>query len=548
MATKRKLNVKSYEEKYSILKFMDENPTWKKKDIAAKFNMKSNTLSDVIKNREKIMQAVENPSDARKGIKRMKQVTFDDVDLALITWFRQKVSLPELHLDGEMLFEKAKYFAKEFGHDAVPSVSWIDRFKKRYGIGKILKAGEAGGVDDEVVQSWKEGKLSDILHRYEAKDIYNCDETGLFWKMLPEKSLGFVGTSYHGSKQQKNRITVLVCANMDGSDKIPLLVIGKSKRPRAFKNVNHLPVAYEANKRAWMTGALFETWLRKLDRSMEGRKIAMIVDNCPAHPKVELENIEVVFLPPNTTSITQPMDGGIIKNMKLHYRHILAFRRLKAAEEEAQFKWDLLDAVSAVKLAWDKVSSQTISNVYAKVGFVTPRPHGDAPDQAEVPDDELNVTEMPGDETNDTEMPDGKMNDITEPASAFRGIWERLADLFPVPTIDQYVDIDAVEECTEVLTDEQIVEMAHASKSKDEESETEEDGEPNSEHEQNEPKKPPTMGQVCQALDIIRQYNIFEQVPDNLAILVDRYESFLMSRPTQQRKQSTITDFFKAKE
>ncbi|XP_071497446.1 tigger transposable element-derived protein 4-like [Diadema antillarum] len=434
MATKRKLNAKSYQEKYSILTFMDENPTWKKKDVAAKFNVKTNTLSDMIKNRHKIVQAVENPSDARKGVKRMRQMTFDNVDAALITWFRQRESLPDLQLDGEMLLEKAKYFAKELGHETAPSQGWIDRFKKRHGIGHIKKAGEAAGVDEELVQGWKDGRLTDILRRYDPKDIYNADETGLFWQMLPEKSLGFQGTTYHGGKQQKTRVTVLVCANMDGSDKLPLFVIGKSKRPRAFKNVKKLPVAYESNKKAWMTGALFEAWLRKLDGKMEGRKIAMVIDNCPAHPHIKLDNIELVFLPPNTTSLTQPMDGGVIRNLKQHYRHILAFRRLAAADEGIPFKWDLLDAIIALKTAWNKVSQQTIANVYRHVGFVLP----------------CEQVEEDGDR--------GEEGGV-EDAQEFRGIWERLGDLFPLPAMEKYIDVDATDTGVELLTDDQIVEI-----------------------------------------------------------------------------------------
>ena len=44
---------------------------------------------------------------------------------------------------------------------------------------------------------------------------------------------------------------------MDGTDKLPLYAIRKSKNPRAFKSVKHLPVvAYSANKKAWMTSAI----------------------------------------------------------------------------------------------------------------------------------------------------------------------------------------------------------------------------------------------------------------------------------------------------
>ena len=61
-----------------------------------------------------------------------------------------------------------------------------------------------------------------------------------------------------------------------------------------------------------MDRTLFE-WLRELDRKFEmrGGKVAMIVNNCPAHLEVSgLKAINLQFLPPNTTSGTQLMAGG----------------------------------------------------------------------------------------------------------------------------------------------------------------------------------------------------------------------------------------------
>ena len=251
------------------------------------------------------------------------------------------------------------------------SPAWIDRFKKRYGLGRIQKAGESGGVDTDVVNEWKDGKLREILENYRPDQIYNADKTGLFWLLLPDNSLGFVSEKYHGAKQPKSRVTVLVASIMDVSDKQPMFVIGKSQKPRAFKNVK-VPVEYVANKKAWMTSLLFESWLKRLDRkmSLQNKHIVMVVNNCPAHPAVELTNIELVFLPPNTTSHTQPMDSGIIKNLKRYYRKSLALRRLEASDEDTPFSWNILDAVIALKSAWARVTPQTITNCYRKAGFV----------------------------------------------------------------------------------------------------------------------------------------------------------------------------------
>ena len=66
-----------------------------------------------------------------------------------------------------------------------------------------------------------------------------------------------------------------------------------------------------------MTGVLFEERVKKLDSSFraESRKVALLIDNFPTHTEIKnLTNINLIFLPPNTTSVLQPMDQGL--NMK----------------------------------------------------------------------------------------------------------------------------------------------------------------------------------------------------------------------------------------
>ena len=118
--------------------------------------------------------------------------------------------------------------------------------------------------------------------------MFNANETGLFWRLLPDKTLAFKHEKCHGGKKSKERITAMVCTNMDGSEKWPLLVIGKFKNPRCFKGIRKLPTNYEANKRAWMTGELFSKWLRSFDAEMSkaDRKVLLVIDNCSAHIQV----------------------------------------------------------------------------------------------------------------------------------------------------------------------------------------------------------------------------------------------------------------------
>ena len=147
--------------------------------------------------------------------------------------------------------------------------------------------------------------------------------------------MAFKEEEVRGGKLQKQRITVLVGGNLSGQ-KLPLLVIWHAKQPRCFpKDHTKIALAYRSNGKAWMTSSLFQKWLEALNSRLEqeGCNIDLILDNCPAHPHIELQHIKSIFLPPNTTAKTQPMDSGIIRNMKHNYRTLLARKFLAALED-----------------------------------------------------------------------------------------------------------------------------------------------------------------------------------------------------------------------
>ena len=182
--------------------------------------------------------------------------------------------------------------------------------------------GECKSVTNQMTSSWNETTLPTILSNYKLEDIFNADEFGLFYQCLPEKTYHLKGEKCSGGKKSKLRFTGMAAASATG-EKLPMFVIGKSKKPRCFKNIKHLPCQYTSQKKSWMDSEIFENWVRKLDQKfrVDGRKIVLIIDNCPAHPSISnLTNIHLVFLPPNTTSVLQPMDQGVIRSLKAHYR------------------------------------------------------------------------------------------------------------------------------------------------------------------------------------------------------------------------------------
>ena len=119
-----------------------------------------------------------------------------------------------------------------------------------------------------------------------------------------------------------------------------------------------------------MDGVLFEEWVRDLNKKFEYEKIklALINDNNPADPFIDnLSHLKLVFLPPNTTSVSQTMDQGIIRCLKAHYRKRLVKVILCSPDSNKPLpKVSLLTALQLLASAWNEVSQATIVNFFKK--------------------------------------------------------------------------------------------------------------------------------------------------------------------------------------
>ena len=80
--------------------------------------------------------------------------------------------------------------------------------------------------------------------------------------MLRGNTLASVNDRPDGTKKAKDRVTINACANASGTIKLPLLLIGKAKNPRCFRNLKKeaLPVVYGSQKNAWVDRDIFSDW------------------------------------------------------------------------------------------------------------------------------------------------------------------------------------------------------------------------------------------------------------------------------------------------
>ena len=227
-----------------------------------------------------------------------------------------------------------------------------------------------------------------IIAQHDHENVYNMDETGLFFCLLPRYNLLMpnedISTSRGKEKKSKDRVSLIVCAN----------AVGTHKKPCA-KRKKHLPVARTANGMFHISVKLKLGWMWKRAGSgstkcffhelkkRTGCRVLLLLDNAPGHFEAfERDYVRIVFFPPNCTSWKQPCDMGIIAPLKKRFKYLylkdvldfyeldeeaklrkkMQVRRLRRGAAGVAYKnpAHLLDAASYVKEAWQYLCHQAL--------------------------------------------------------------------------------------------------------------------------------------------------------------------------------------------
>ena len=187
-----------------------------------------------------------------------------------------------------------------------------------------------------------------------------------------------------GLAKCKDRFTLMIITNMDGFDHRKLAVIGKARNPQCLKRkykmtVNDMAIDWYASKNAWMTGKIHHQIMTKLNNQMRraGLNILYVCDNASCHKDLLHSNIKFLLLPPNATSILQPLDQGIILSVKRRYKTKLAERYLAFVKHKKDAvshlkQLDVVTATNMIAQAWRETSSTIIQNCFKKVSFIHP--------------------------------------------------------------------------------------------------------------------------------------------------------------------------------
>ena len=151
----------------------------------------------------------------RPTIKKQRQAQWTDLEDALFEW-QQRMEQKRATVTGDILKEMAVTLWQtlpQYADQEVPkfSTGWLDGFKARHHIKKYKQHGNAG-VEEELQEIWE------AVNPYTNEDIYNIDESALFWKMTPDETLSTEQST--GGKHEKARITINLACNVSASHKL----------------------------------------------------------------------------------------------------------------------------------------------------------------------------------------------------------------------------------------------------------------------------------------------------------------------------------------
>ncbi len=158
------------------------------------------------------------------------------------------------------------HFSRFAVHLGIPnyeaSSGFVSRFFSQHNAKLFIASGDADECPDveSIIQPWWDEVLRLALLQYRPQDIFNCDEMSFFYQMMPWRTYAFRREKVQGIKPSKKRVTLMLTANMDGTEKLPCVIIRTAKQLMCLRQYNmeisEMPCWYYHNDKAWMTAKI----------------------------------------------------------------------------------------------------------------------------------------------------------------------------------------------------------------------------------------------------------------------------------------------------
>ncbi|KAL1283705.1 Tigger transposable element-derived protein 1 [Trichinella pseudospiralis] len=352
---KRQKKVMNIEQKVRLLDELNGGMSFAA--VGRMFGINESTARYIHKNEKAIRAAFAACAPlTTKAISQVREKAIIKMENALYIWLESQ-KRKRVPVDSNAIREKARvlYGLLKQSEPCTSSRStftaskgWLDHFKRRFSLRKA-EMSEAASAYQFTASSYPE-ELKQLIEEkgFCSEQIFNAAESALFWKKMPNRA--FTSKEQH-HKASKDRLTLLFCCNAAGHVMKPGLIY-KAANPRSINHCDkkYLPVHWMHNKKTWATKDLFLDWFHScfipetkqyLNALGLEFKVLLILDSVTGHPtnlQLESDDVDVAFLPSNTSSHIQPLDQGVIRTFKACYIRRSMARLVAAMEEDNHLK------------------------------------------------------------------------------------------------------------------------------------------------------------------------------------------------------------------
>lgn len=175
-------------QKLQLIEDLEKNGFSQRK-AAIEFGISESAVSKILKRKE----ALHKDFHAGKALANHKKQGcghFPEMEKAPYNWFCKQRGKGHL-LSGEFLGEEVKRIGARLNPQKHQQFSysdrWFDRFKRRYHIAFRRAHGEKASADAEAARAWCENRLPALLESFKPSDIFNGDESGLYFRGMPDR-------------------------------------------------------------------------------------------------------------------------------------------------------------------------------------------------------------------------------------------------------------------------------------------------------------------------------------------------------------------------
>lgn len=293
----------------------------------------------------KVLRSEQQDEHVNQQVTRKNTARFPEMESELFEWFRETKGSQKV--TDAVIRSKANELLLRRGGDSTAqvSLSWVTRFKNRHGI-----SGRQVQVSDEDRQR----EFQRVVGQYPPRDVFVVAELSLLLRLDPVLP------------SDRTRVAVLLCCNMDASEKSEPVVVGNGlgfDGLEGFVDESKLGLHLVSGPSPQVTTQLFNEWLQQLDIKMRGRNVLLVMKR-EGSSHIGLESVRAITQPPSSAFDPFPVLNNVFRTFKLQYkRQLLQWRLDQIAIGCGGNRLDPLTAALMIVRAWKSATSEASQSV-----------------------------------------------------------------------------------------------------------------------------------------------------------------------------------------